>query len=55
MTIRSVRKAKDRVERAKLLTAAARDRAIETAWSKPSMKRLPTRQSRLAKMLSAKS
>ena len=49
------RKVKDRVDRAKLLIAAVRDRAIETARPEPSMKRRPARQSRLAKTLSAKS
>jgi hypothetical protein len=38
------RKTKDRLERAKLVIAAARDRAVETAQQRagPSMKRSPT-------------
>jgi hypothetical protein len=53
------RKIKDRLERAKLVIAAARDRAVETAQQRavPSMKRPPTllHRRRLAEMLSAKS
>jgi hypothetical protein len=53
------RKFKDKLERAKLVVAAARDRAIETAQQRaePSMKRPPTlsHRRRLAEMLSAKS
>jgi hypothetical protein len=50
---RRARKTKDWLERAKLVVAAARDRAVEKAQQRaePSMKRRPTRQSRLAKML----
>jgi hypothetical protein len=54
-----VRKTKDWFERAKLVVAAARDRAVETAQQRaaPSMKRPPTvlQRQRLAEMLSAKS
>ena len=53
------RKIKERLERAKLVVAAARDRAVETAQQRgePSMKRPPTllHKRRLAEMLSAKS
>jgi hypothetical protein len=56
---RQARKTKDRLERAKLVVAAARDRAVETAQqgAGPSMKRRPTpaHRRRLAAMLSAKS
>jgi len=53
------RKAKDWFERARLVVAAARDRALETAQQRatPSMKRPPTvlQRRRLAKRLNAKS
>ena len=53
------RKTKDWFERAKLVVAAARERAIETAQRRavPSMKRFPTvlQRRRLAERLSAKS
>jgi hypothetical protein len=53
------RRAKDWFERAKLVVAAARDRAIETAQQRavPSMKRFPTvlQRRRLAERLSANS
>jgi hypothetical protein len=56
---RGPRKTKDWFERAKLVVAAARDRAVETAQQRvaPSMKRPPTvlQRRRLAEMLSAKS
>ena len=54
---RRARKAKNRVERAKLLIAAARDRAIAQQRAEPSMKRPPTvsHKRRLAEMLSARS
>jgi hypothetical protein len=52
-------KTKDWFERAKLVVAAARDRAVETAQQRavPSMKRFPTvlQRRRLAERLSAKS
>jgi hypothetical protein len=53
------RKIEDRLERAKLVIAVARDRAVKTAQQRaaPSMKRHPTvsQSRRLAEMLSAKS
>jgi len=56
---RGPRKTKDWFERAKLVVAAARDRAIETAQQRamPSMKRFPTvlQRRRLAERLSANS
>ena len=56
---RGPRKTKDWFERAKLVVAAARDRAVETAQQRagPSMKRPPTvlQRQRLAERLSAKS
>jgi hypothetical protein len=56
---RRTRKTKDWFERANLVVAAARDRAVETAQQRvaPSMKRPPTvlQRRRLAEMLSAKS
>jgi hypothetical protein len=52
-------KTKDRLERARLVIAAARDRAVETAQQRatPPMKRFPTvlQRRRLAERLSAKS
>jgi hypothetical protein len=52
------RKAKDWLERAKLVIVAARDRAIETAQQRavPSMKRFPTvlQRRRLAERLAPK-
>jgi hypothetical protein len=52
-------KAKDRLERARLVIAAARDRAVETTQQRatPPMKRFPTvlQRRRLAERLSAKS
>jgi hypothetical protein len=56
---RRTRKTKDWFERANLVVAAARDRAVETAQQRvaPSMKRPPTvlQRRRLAEMLNAKS
>ena len=56
---RGPRKSKDWFERAKLVVAAARDSAIETAQQRavPSMKRFPTvlQRRRLAERLSARS
>jgi hypothetical protein len=56
---RKIRKTKDWLERAKLIVAAARDRAIETTQQRaaPSMKRRPTvlQRRRLAERLSANS
>ena len=53
------RKTKDWFERAKLVVAEARDRAVETAQQRavPSMKRFPTvlQRRRLAERLSANS
>jgi hypothetical protein len=56
---RRIRKTKDWFERAKLVVAAARDRAVETAQQRaaPSIKRPPTvwQRRRLVERLSAKS
>jgi hypothetical protein len=56
---RRTRNAKEWFERAKLVVAAARDRAVETAQQRaaPSIKRPPTvvHRRRLAERLSAKS
>jgi hypothetical protein len=56
---RGPRKTKDWFERAKLVVAAARERAVETSQQRavPSMKRFPTvlQRRRLAERLSANS
>jgi hypothetical protein len=55
---RGPRKTKDWFERARLVVAAARDRAVETAQQRraPSMKRFPTvlQRRRLAERLASK-
>ena len=56
---KKARRAKDWIERAKLVVAAARDRALETAQQRatPSIKRFPTvlQRRRVAERLNAKS